>query len=424
MAEELAEQVDAGLSKAQVRTLLGVGRNGVTLPPRVVGALANVIIDLLEPTEWSEAEAMTKEELLDLLRRGMGYTELNDMPLVYANKVLRWFGLEVAGAPKEAMAGAGAGPAPSDVGGAPAGRNAAGGGGAAGATPTDDVTAPPELAAAPVRLERPADAFGCFAAEIQQTSAGMTPTEVARMKKEVAAMELSPASIIQLLFSLECGALITSADCVNMGYGQDPRTAAIVRQRNKACIQSLSGVLSLKDAAVFTTHLTKVATDCHEAGLMRQANLIQMFVINVNDIQNMKLRWEYLAGYFGLHRGHGLPVSLDHDLLLKLSVRQRESDVPSASRSNVHAEKQDAKLKTMAAQLESMRLAMSRATKGDEERESRPPRVPRAPRAPRDAETPFVPQQRTCYKCGKQGHLARHCTEPPAAGEEREVEEH
>ena len=83
-----------------------------------------------------------------------------------------------------------------------------------------------------------------------------------------------------------------------------------------------------------------------------------------------------------------------------------------------------AKLKTMAAQLESMRLAMSRATKGDEERESRPPRVPRAPRAPRDAETPFVPQQRTCYKCGKQGHLARHCTEPPAAGEEREVEEH
>ena len=175
MAEELAEQVDAGLSKAQVRTLLGVGRNGVTLPPRVASALANVIIDLLEPTEWSEAEAMTKEELLDLLRRGMGYTELNNMPLVYANKVLRWVGLEVAGAPKEAMAGAGAGPASSNVGGAPAGRNAAGGGGAAGATPTDDVTAPPELAAAPVRLERPADAFGCFAAEIQQTSAGLTP---------------------------------------------------------------------------------------------------------------------------------------------------------------------------------------------------------------------------------------------------------
>ena len=72
MAEELAEQVDAGLSKAQVRTLLGVGRNGVTLPPRVASALANIIIDHLEPTEWSEAEAMTKEELLDLLR-GAGW---------------------------------------------------------------------------------------------------------------------------------------------------------------------------------------------------------------------------------------------------------------------------------------------------------------------------------------------------------------
>ena len=146
--------------------------------------------------------------------------------------------------------------------------------------PTDDVTASPELAAAPARLERPADALGRFAVEIQQTAAGMTPTEVVRMKKEVSAMELSPASIIQLLISLECGALITSADCVKVGYGQNPRTADIVRQRNKAFIQSLSGVLSSRDAAVFTTHFTKVATDCHDAGLMRQANLIQMFVIS------------------------------------------------------------------------------------------------------------------------------------------------
>ncbi len=101
-------------------------------------------------------------------------------------------------------------------------------------------------------------------------------------------------------------------------------------------------------------------------------------------------------------------MSLDHDLLLKLSVWQRELDVPSASRTNVHAEKQDAKIKTVAAQLESMRLAMSRSTKGDKERKSRPPQMPRTPRAPREAETPFVPQQRICYKCGKPGNLARH----------------
>ena len=35
------------------------------LPPRVATALSNVIIDLLEPTDWNEAEAMTKEEVLD-----------------------------------------------------------------------------------------------------------------------------------------------------------------------------------------------------------------------------------------------------------------------------------------------------------------------------------------------------------------------
>lgn len=253
----------------------------------MAGALANAIVDLLEPMEWSEAEAMRKEKLLNLLRRGMGLAESNNMPLVYTNKFLGWFGFEVTGEPKEAKAGAGARPAPGDVGGAPAGCHTAGGGGAMGATSTDNFAAPPGLAPAPVRLERPADACGCFAAEVQQTSAGMTPTEVARMEKEVAAMELSPACIIQLSLSLECGALVTSANCVNVGYSQDPRTADIVRRRNKAFIQSLSSVLALKDAAAFTTHFTKVATDCHETGLMRQANLIQMFVINVNEFQNM-----------------------------------------------------------------------------------------------------------------------------------------
>ena len=79
----------------------------------------------------------------------------------------------------------------------------------------------------------------------------------------------------------------------------------------------------------------------------------------------MKLRWEYLVGYFGLHRGHGLAVSLDHDLLLKLLVRQREADGPSGHRSNTQAGKQEVKLKTMAAQLESMRLALARATNGE-----------------------------------------------------------
>ena len=77
---------------------------------------------------------------------------------------------------------------------------------------------------------------------------------------------------------------------MKVGYGQDPRTATIVRAGNKAFILSLSGVLSSKDVAVFMTHFTNLATDCHNAGLLRQATLIQMFVINVNDIQDMKLR--------------------------------------------------------------------------------------------------------------------------------------
>jgi hypothetical protein len=36
------------------------------------------------------------------------------------------------------------------------------------------------------------------------------------------------------------------------------------------------------------------------------------------DVMGNKLRWDYLVGYFDLHRGQGLPLPvLDNDLLLK-----------------------------------------------------------------------------------------------------------
>lgn len=80
------------------------------------------------------------------------------------------------------------------------------------------------------------------------------------------------------------------------------------------------------------------------------------------------------------------------------------AEAPSASKWNAQTDKQDAKIKALAAEIESLRRgSSSRAGKGGEECESRPPRAPRAQRAPRDADRQFVPQQRFATTADSRG---------------------
>ena len=65
-----------------------------------------------------------------------------------------------------------------------------------------------DLAVARERLELPADATTRYAEEIKPMSAGMIMTEIICFRWDVMAIEFSPAIIVQLLLSMECGALI------------------------------------------------------------------------------------------------------------------------------------------------------------------------------------------------------------------------
>ncbi len=90
---------------------------------------------------------------------------------------------------------------------------------------------------------------------------------------------------------------------------------------------------------------------------------------------------------------------------MKLSVgpvRQRVAEAPIASKWNALVDRQNAKIKAMAAEIKVLRRDLpSRPRKEGKERESRLPRAPRTPWATRVVDPQFVPQQRICYNCGQ-----------------------
>ncbi len=63
MTGEGAKSLGLVLDTLQIRVLLGERQNGVTLPPWVATAPANIIFETLEPTEWAKVEALTKPEI-------------------------------------------------------------------------------------------------------------------------------------------------------------------------------------------------------------------------------------------------------------------------------------------------------------------------------------------------------------------------
>ena len=104
------------------------------------------------------------------------------------------------------------------------------------------------------------------------------------MQGDKETMGLTGEQITALALSIETGQVQTPEDVVGVPFGTDPKLTDTAKARRKAGMDSLSQLLSAKDASGILKHLTDLIRDLTEAGLGRQAALVTAFLMEMQQL--------------------------------------------------------------------------------------------------------------------------------------------
>jgi methyl-accepting chemotaxis protein len=214
------------------------------------------------------------------------------------------------------------------------------------------------------------------------------------MQGDKETMGLTGEQITALALSIETGQVQTPEDVVGVPFGTDPKLTDTAKARRKAGMDSLSQLLSAKDASGILKHLTDLIRDLTEADLGRQAALVTAFLMEMQQLfrNDQAAMLEYLRLYLRRYKGRAFPVKLDFSLYAQsVSTNMGKAVLTEDQKSAIKVGQQSAaKIESLTSKLNSLTQSISemKKLKGDGGKGS---------------------GSKTCNYCGKTGHFEASC---------------
>lgn len=377
-ADTLREAVESVLMKEQ---------HGVLLPTPVVGMLVSWLIDVEEVTDPERDMPKTPDDWMAIAEDAAEQTKHKKLTSMQRSHLTKWLG----GKPLPTPAGLGA------------------------ELPAAEKTAPETVGAS-------AASATVTNVKIDRALAisALAELTVSDMDKETAigdmiAQNLTGKSCQVFAMSLETGNAQPHDAFTGLLYRTDPRLTDVVKRMRKAGVDTLSSILSAKDATKLGAFFTTLMLELTAHGLTQEVALLSVFWSETLRFysNNTTAMISYLESYFREYAGRGLPIKFDTTIALRTQGQVQLAAGPAA-------ESLEKALKDLKAQF----VEQKQYTQGLE-RTIRGMRSADPAGGRKTGEEAFA-FAGTCNYCHKKGHKAADCPKLAAkkakeeAGEDEE----
>ena len=284
---------------ALVKAIVGEKRNGVLLPPVLVGYTIPYIIDSGiafgdDAEEVKSSMPATGSEWMGVFNEAWATNVEKPMPSLFSTRASTWSGLtEVLMKP----------PPPPGI-----EVSAAMGGAASGASTSADTG-----------MMRNSSAFSD--AHISQMMAGLVVSDhdVTKAISDITFQRISGVRALGLSLALQSGSVHPAGESADLRYCSDLRLCPLIRQQRKAGVESLDDKVKAKNKRELASHYSRLAKDYSDRGMIEEATLVSQFWSESTgafegDDTGLFI---YLAEWNRRYAGRGIPKLLDTDLVLR-----------------------------------------------------------------------------------------------------------